>query len=42
MRRGRTDPANSFGRGLQERNPLLEEGIVEDEENKRLYVDYCN
>jgi hypothetical protein len=36
MRRGRTEVVSSFGMGREDRKPLLEEGIVEEDANKRL------
>jgi hypothetical protein len=36
MRRGRTDAVSSLGSVLEERKPLLVEGIVEEDANNRL------
>jgi hypothetical protein len=38
IRRGNTDAVRSFGMGLDERKPLLAEGIVDEDENNLRYV----
>ena len=38
MRRGNTEDVRSLGRGRDDRNPLLAEGIVEEDANSLLYV----
>lgn len=37
IKRGKTDVVRSFGSGREERNPLLAEGIVDEDVNSRLY-----
>lgn len=39
IRRGRTEAVKSLGIGLDERKPLLADGIVEDDAKSLLYVD---
>ena len=39
IRWGKTEEIRSLGIGLDERKPLLAEGIVDEDENNRLYAE---